>query len=105
LFTRIAYSVKHGEYLEARALLDEHDRSFGPEEAWHDLREGYQVLIDCAEYPSEQTRARGRRFVDEQRGSTLRRRVRRACSIASTPAALAISDRSFISPADLTPQP
>lgn len=90
-FTRIDHAVVHGDHQQARALLQEHDRTFGLDEAWHDLREGYQLLLDCIEYPSDETRARGRRFVDEQRGSTLRRRVRRSCAEARSSSAASSS--------------
>lgn len=63
----------------ARTLLEQHDRTFGEDEAWLDLREGYQLITDCMESDAATIRERARRFVDEERGSTLRRKVRRVC--------------------------
>ncbi len=79
LFSQVKQAIKAQRYAEARRLLQLHDSSFDAREAWQDLREGYQLIVDCRELGTEDARARGRRFVDEQRGSTLRRAVRRAC--------------------------
>lgn len=79
LFADVDEALREADFETARRLLAEHDRRFGEREAWSDLREGYQLIADCRQSPSDETRARGARFVNEQRGSTLRRKVRRAC--------------------------
>lgn len=56
-------------------------------EAWrakhHDdpekYAEAYTVIADCLEFPGDESRARARRFYDENRASTLRRHIRRHC--------------------------
>lgn len=79
LFSQVKSALRASDYAAARSLLEQHDEDFSAEESWTDLREGYQLMLDCKQYPNDETRARGQRFVDEQRGSTLRRGVRRAC--------------------------
>ncbi len=41
--------------------------------------EAYTVIADCLEFPGDESRARARRFYDENRASTLRRHIRRHC--------------------------
>lgn len=56
-------------------------------EAWkakhHDdpekYAEAYTVIADCLEFPGDESRAKARRFYDENRASTLRRYIRRHC--------------------------
>jgi type IV secretory pathway VirB10-like protein len=56
-------------------------------EAWkakhHDdpekYAEAYTVIADCLEFPGDESRARAKRFYDENRASTLRRHIRRHC--------------------------
>lgn len=79
LFTRLDQAMARRDFAEARRLLARHDSEFREPEAWQDWRAGYQALTDCLEHPGAESTAAGQRFVDEQRGSTLRRRVRRAC--------------------------
>jgi hypothetical protein len=43
------------------------------------LQEGYRVIADCLEHPSQETKAAGRRYYDEERGSVLRVFVERHC--------------------------
>ncbi len=93
LFTRLDDAIGNHDFRGARALLDEHDRTYGAGESWQDLREAYQLIIDCEQNPGTETSTRGRRFIDEQRGSTMRRRVRRACAPPTIHAANAGHDR------------
>ena len=79
LFADVKAAIAASDYASARELLETYDARFGADEAWSDRREGYQLISDCKQYPSDESRANGQRFVDEQRGSTLRRWVRRAC--------------------------
>jgi hypothetical protein len=60
-----------------RKLLKQYRDEY-PEDA-NDVQEGYQVVADCFEHPSPETRAAAVRFGDEHRGSTLRRWVNRYC--------------------------
>jgi hypothetical protein len=56
-------------------------------EAWkekhHDdpekYAEAYTVIADCLEFPGDESRAKAKRFYDENRASTLRRHIRRHC--------------------------
>lgn len=41
--------------------------------------EAYTVIADCLEFPGDESRAKARRFYDENRASTLRRHIRRHC--------------------------
>ena len=59
--------------------MREHQVRFSEPEAWTDLREGWRAIADCLEHPDPEAKARGRRFVDQERGASMRRRVRRAC--------------------------
>jgi hypothetical protein len=43
--------------------------------------EAYTVIADCLEFPGEASRAKGRRFYDDNRASTLRRYIRRHCKL------------------------
>ncbi|MCA9640843.1 MAG: hypothetical protein H6718_36145 [Polyangiaceae bacterium] len=79
LFTRVDQALARSDFTEARRLLARHDTDFSETDAWQDWRAGYHALTDCLEHPGAESTAAGQRFVDEQRGSTLRRRVRRAC--------------------------
>jgi hypothetical protein len=81
LLAEIKGALAAQNFDRARSLLAQHDQQFDAAEAWQDLREGYQLISDCKQYPSPEARARGERFVSVQRGSTLRRAVRRACGV------------------------
>jgi hypothetical protein len=43
------------------------------------LQEGYRIIADCLEHPSQETKAAGRRYYDDERGSILRVFVERHC--------------------------
>ena len=60
-----------------RALLREYRDEY-PEDP-HTMQEGYALIADCLEHPSDDLRARARRFFAEERASTLRRFVLRHC--------------------------
>jgi hypothetical protein len=60
-----------------RHLLRQYREEF-PEDA-HRLQDGYALIADCLEASSPATRARAEGYWREQRGSTLRRYVRRHC--------------------------
>jgi hypothetical protein len=79
LFDQVAAAIQALQFDRARALLHEHQERFSDAEAWTDLHEAWRVIADCLEYPGPQSKARGLRFVDQERGSSMRRRVRRAC--------------------------
>ncbi len=79
LFMDVDAALEANDYTRARSLLTQYDARFVDDEAWSDKREAYQLIADCQEHASPQARANGQRFVDEQRGSTMRRAVRRAC--------------------------
>ena len=79
LFTRIENALAEHDFDRARDLLRRHETEFAGDDAWTDWREGFARIVDCLEYPGELSRAAGQRFVDVERGSTLRRRVRHAC--------------------------
>jgi hypothetical protein len=79
LFDRVEAAVDARDFPRARALLDEHPTRFPDPEGWPDLRDGWRTIADCLEHPGPAARARGQRYVDEERASPLRRRVRRAC--------------------------
>ncbi len=79
LFVRLDQALASRDFIEVRRLLALHDTQFSESEAWSDWRQGYERIADCQEHPGAASRAAGQRFVDEERGSRLRRRVRRAC--------------------------
>jgi len=60
-----------------RGLLKEYRDEY-PEDP-HEMQEGYTLIADCIEHPSEQTRTAARRYYDEEIASTLRRFVMRHC--------------------------
>ncbi|HEY3592836.1 MAG TPA: hypothetical protein VGL13_03140, partial [Polyangiaceae bacterium] len=60
-----------------RALVREHAEEY-PEDS-NQLRDGYDVVADCLEHPGPASRAAGERFFENERGSTLRRFVKRYC--------------------------
>lgn len=80
LFSQVKSALHDDDFDTARRLLQQHDTQFAATEAWGDLREGYQLIADCKQYADAASRERGQRFVEQRRGSTLRRSVRRACS-------------------------
>lgn len=82
LFSQVKSALHDDDFDTARRLLQQHDTQFAATEAWGDLREGYQLIADCKQYADAASRERGQRFVEQRRGSTLRRAVRRACSSA-----------------------
>ena len=43
------------------------------------LGEGYEIVADCLEHPGAASRAAAQAFFDRERGSILRRHVRRHC--------------------------
>jgi len=60
-----------------RKLVGDHAAEF-PEDS-NQLREGYRLIADCLEHPGPQTKRAGERFFEVERGSTLRRFVKRHC--------------------------
>jgi hypothetical protein len=79
LFGQVHDAIRQRDATRARELVREHRARFPGDEQWRDHVEAYEIIADCIEYPGPESRAAGQRFVDEQRGSTMRRRVRRAC--------------------------
>jgi hypothetical protein len=79
LFDQVEAAIEARDFDRARALLREHQSGFAPREAWTDVREGWLAIADCLQRPGAESTAQGRRFVEQERGSALRRRVRRAC--------------------------
>jgi hypothetical protein len=79
LFDEVEAAVQARQFDRARSLLREHQARIPDPEAWTDVREAWQTIADCLERRDAQAKARGQRFVDEERGSSMRRRVRRAC--------------------------
>lgn len=45
----------------------------------HRLQAGYERIADCLQYPGAASRESAQRYYDQERASTLRRYVRRAC--------------------------
>jgi hypothetical protein len=70
-----AMDLKDGARL--RKLVGDHAAEF-PEDA-NQLREGYEIVADCLEHPGPATTRAGERFFEAERGSTLRRFVKRHC--------------------------
>ena len=64
LFADVKTAIAASNYASARELLETYDARFGADEAWSDRREGYQLISDCKQYPSDESRANGQRFVD-----------------------------------------
>jgi hypothetical protein len=60
-----------------RRLLAEYRDQY-PEDA-HYLQEGYGLIADCIEHPSDATRSAAERYYQDHRASLLRRYVRRHC--------------------------
>jgi hypothetical protein len=60
-----------------RGLLQEYLDEY-PDDP-HDMQQGYALIADCIERPSDATRAAARRYYDEETASTLRRFVMRHC--------------------------
>jgi hypothetical protein len=63
--------------LVLREALDAYRRQFPQDE--QRLQQGYGIIADCLTVPGDAGRAAARRFYDAQRGSSLRRWVRRVC--------------------------
>ncbi len=75
----IESAIEARDFPRARQLLDEHRRRPASEIEWEDQWDGFEAVLDCIEHPGPASRQRAERFVDENRASPLRRRVRRAC--------------------------
>lgn len=60
-----------------RALLKEYREEY-PEDA-HVMQDGYEIIANCLEHPSPETRAVAQRYYDEELASGLRRYIRRHC--------------------------
>jgi hypothetical protein len=66
-----------GDFIGMRRLNAEYRKEY-PEDG-HLLQEGYEIIADCLEELTEERRARAKRFWQTERGSQLRRYVRRHC--------------------------
>jgi hypothetical protein len=66
-----------GDYLGLRALLEEYRMDY-PEDA-HRLHEGYRLIADCLEEVTPERQEAAREYWKENRGSTVRRFIRRHC--------------------------
>lgn len=66
-----------GDYLGLRALLEEYRMDY-PEDA-HRLHEGYRLIADCLEELTPERQEVARKYWKENRGSTVRRFIRRHC--------------------------
>lgn len=60
-----------------RALLKEYREEYPEDE--HVLQDGYEIIANCLEHPSPETRALAQRYYDEELASRLRRYIRRHC--------------------------
>ncbi len=60
-----------------RRLLEEYRRDYPEDDNM--LQDGYAIIADCLEHPSEATRAAATRWAETHRGSTVRRFVNRHC--------------------------
>ena len=67
--------------LAAPEVLREFNQRYRDEfpEDEHELQAGYELIAECLEQLDDATRARARRYFDEERASTLRRYVKRYC--------------------------
>lgn len=65
------------EVVRLRALLAVYREEY-PEDP-NEMQEGYALIADCIDSPSEQVRARARKYYKEEIASTLRRFVARHC--------------------------
>lgn len=63
---------------EALRRLTQRYRDEYPEDG-PQLQTGYELIADCLDHLDPETVARARRYFDEERGSTLRRYVKRYC--------------------------
>ena len=70
-----AVDLRNGALL--RQILDDYRRRY-PDDP-NQLQEGYAIIADCLEHPGAGSTAAGQRYVDEKRGSILRRFVARHC--------------------------
>lgn len=66
-----------GDFIGMRRLNAEYRKDY-PEDD-HLLQEGYDIIADCLEELTDERKARARRFWQTERGSQLRRYVRRHC--------------------------
>ena len=60
-----------------RRLIDKYREHDASDE--HRLQAGYERIADCLQYPGTASRESAQRYYDQERASTLRRYVRRAC--------------------------
>jgi hypothetical protein len=88
LFRALEHALAHRDFARARDLVREHERRFAGAGGWPDDRRAYEHVLDCLEHPGAESRARGERFIELNRASTLRRRVREACLGAREPVLL-----------------
>jgi hypothetical protein len=66
-----------GDVEALRQLNEQYQREF-PDDP-QQLQSGYSLIADCLDGRTDETRTRAQRYFDEQRGSTLRRYVKRHC--------------------------
>ena len=77
------YAMDRGDFAALRRLNSEYRQDY-PEDA-DVLKEGYALIADCLEQRTPRAIAAARRFWQTQRGSSLRRYVRRHCLEGHTP--------------------
>lgn len=77
---RAKAAASSGDIEALRQILDE-PRMESVGGAFDDWFEAYRVILGCLEANGSQSQDRARRFVDEEGGSTMRRDVRRYCSL------------------------
>lgn len=80
-FAQIDTALEEENFDEAERLLDSHERANQGDRNWSDWLAGYRILLDCQRDPGAASRSSGATFVKENRGSRLRRKVRRTCMI------------------------
>ncbi|HEX9619221.1 MAG TPA: hypothetical protein VF989_03735 [Polyangiaceae bacterium] len=77
LIQKLNDAMDLGDFITLRKVLAGYREEY-PEDA-QGLQEGYERVADCLEFPGPETRARGKKYWEEHRGSTLRRFIRRHC--------------------------
>ena len=83
LYERVDELLRVSDFARARQLLDEDQARYGDDPAppWPDLAQGYRLIADCLERPSDpKPRVLAQAFVGVSEASALVPKIRAACA-------------------------
>lgn len=77
LLGQLSGAMQVGDFIAMRRFNAEYRKDYPEDE--HRVQEGYEIIADCLEEPTDARKARAERFWKTQRASIVRRYVRRYC--------------------------